>query len=90
MPPDGKQKPGRSAGAPSGRFWRGWRVAAGGVHEPLINVSRADGDRTGAVFAGRCLLRRPFLSARLFDLFLMNLPVEGEPLEVIDFFKSIR
>jgi len=59
-----------------------------GSFEPLLDRARAGETGLGPYSIAFLFVVGTTLSTLLFDLFLMNLPVEGEPLEILDFFHS--
>jgi glucose uptake protein len=55
---------------------------------PLVDNARAGDVGLGPYAVAAVFAIGVFLSTFVFNVFLMNLPVEGEPLEVLDLFKS--
>jgi glucose uptake protein len=61
-----------------------------GTFLPLVEMGR-EGD-TGLGPYSMCVMFAGgiFVSTLLFNMFFMNLPVEGEPVEIFDYFKGLR
>jgi glucose uptake protein len=55
---------------------------------PLVDSARAGDVGLGPYAVAAVFAVGIFVSTFVFNVFLMNLPVEGEPLEVLDLFKS--
>ncbi len=59
-----------------------------GVFPPLLDNARAGDIGLGPYAAMQFMTMGAFLSTLILSLFLMNLPVEGEPVDVFDFVKG--
>jgi glucose uptake protein len=59
-----------------------------GSFVPLVDNARASDIGLGPYAVTAVFSIGVFVSTFVFNVFLMNLPVEGEPLEVLDIFKS--
>jgi glucose uptake protein len=59
-----------------------------GTFSPLVEKGQASEVGLGPYAICVVFAVGVFLSAIPFSLFLMNLPVEGEPVELVDYFKS--
>ena len=66
-------------------------IAAGllmGLFFPLVEMSKAGEIGLGPYSAGFVFAAGVFLSTFVFNLFFMNLPVQGEPVEMLDYFRG--
>jgi len=66
-------------------------IAAGvlmGLFFPLVEMSKAGDVGLGPYSAGFVFAAGVFLSTFVFNLFFMNLPVQGEPVEILDYFRG--
>ncbi|HEX8985017.1 MAG TPA: multidrug DMT transporter permease [Bryobacteraceae bacterium] len=75
--------------------WKGILLSVGsgilmGTFYPLVEMGKAEGAGLGPYAIGFVFAVGIFLSTFPFNLFFMNLPVEGEPLEVLDYFRGNR
>lgn len=55
---------------------------------PLVEMGKASDIGLGPYAIGFVFALGVFLSTFVFNLFFMNLPVEGEPVEILDYFKT--
>ena len=55
---------------------------------PLVEIGKAYGPGMGPYAIGFVFAVGVFLSTFIFNLFFMNLPVEGEPVEILDYFRE--
>ncbi|MGA2434364.1 MAG: hypothetical protein ABSG25_03670 [Bryobacteraceae bacterium] len=86
-------KAGKSKGTVPKSDWKGVLLALGGgvflgSFYPLVASCRLGDDGVGPYSIAVLFSAGLFFSSVFFNLFLMNLPVEGKPLEVLDYFKS--
>ena len=75
--------------------WKGilLSIASGilmGTFYPLVEMGKQGGAGLGPYAVGFVFAVGIFVSTFPFNLFFMNLPVEGEPLELLDYFKGTR
>ena len=59
-----------------------------GLFFPLVDLARVGDAGLGPYSTGLVFALGVFLSTFLYNLFFMNLPVNGTPIEVLDFFKG--
>ncbi len=79
-----------SADAPSatkGLLLSGIAAALMWVMYPLLNMARAGETGLGPYSCAFLFMGGLFLTSFVYNLFFMNLPVEGEPLELIEYFR---
>ena len=57
---------------------------------PLVDLARETDAGLGPYAVAAVFALGIFVSTFVFNVFLMNMPVEGEPLEVLEYFKSNR
>ncbi|MEO7652551.1 MAG: AcrB/AcrD/AcrF family protein [Bryobacteraceae bacterium] len=55
---------------------------------PLVEIGKGHGAGMGPYAIGFVFAVGVFLSTFVFNLFFMNLPVQGEPVEVLDYFRG--
>lgn len=76
----------------------GWKgivlsVASGllmGAFYPLVELGKQSGPGLGPYAIGFVFAFGIFCSTFVFNFFFMNLPVEGEPVEILDYFKGTK
>jgi glucose uptake protein len=96
LPPSG---PGSRGGTPrqhaSKKFWKGLilSIVSGilmGLFYPLVELGKAGDLGLGAYSIGFVFATAVFFSTFLFNIYFMNLPVEGPALSFMDYFKGTR
>jgi glucose uptake protein len=86
-------KAGKSKTTVSAVSWKGLllSLAAGllmGSFYPLVEMGKAGDAGLGPYAIGFIFALGIFFSTFVFNLFFMNLPVEGEPVEILEYFKG--
>ena len=86
-------KSGRTRSTRLTASWKGIVLATiGGVLvalcSPLVDLSRAPETRTGPYAAAFMFAGGVFASTFVYNLFFMNLPVQGEPVELLHYFRQ--
>jgi glucose uptake protein len=96
LPPSG---PGGKGGTPrqhaSKKFWKGLTlsIVSGvlmGLFYPLVEMGKAGDLGLGPYAIGFVFATAVFLSTFLFNIYFMNLPVEGPPVSFGEYFKGTR
>jgi glucose uptake protein len=96
LPPSG---PGAKAGTArqhaSSKFWKGLllSIVSGilmGLFYPLVEMGKAGELGLGAYSIGFVFATAVFFSTFLFNIYFMNLPVEGPPVGIRDYLKGTR